>query len=340
MGGCPVVQINDPQKYTRDTRHWLNRRFDLFDAENVYVPNQAVYGFSAEAFRLEEYARMFSIIRLLNLLPFDSVLDVGCADGYLPALIRHLFGSAVFGTDISDRALRRGQDLFDVYGTAADAHRLPFSDKSMDICVCSEVLEHVVNPSAVIAEMQRIARKAVVLSTPRAANEKQKQHHFDTLDKNEPHAHIHFFTDHDIHKLCGHPGVYRGARTRLVNALFDRLAWTDTSTLNQRMAYYEFTMKTVNPGPAYQQAMYRMLIDKYSAPGGWKQRLLSQNAIARLLVADAWLAGKHPGLALDHLVVIPLQNTRFLHHGRRAVKDILTALLGGYRAELLRRHSV
>jgi SAM-dependent methyltransferase len=333
------VQINDPKKYTRDTRYWLNQRFDLFDAENVYVPNQAVYGFSAEAFRLEEYARMFSILRLLNLLPFDSVLDVGSADGYMPALIRHLFGSAVFGTDISDRALRRGQNLFDVYGIAADAHRLPFPDKSMDICVCSELLEHVLHPSAVIAEMRRIARKAIVLSTPRAANEKQKQHHFDTLDKNEPHAHIHYFTDHDIHKLCGHPGVYRGARTRLVNALFDRLAWTDESTLNQREAYYNFTIETVNPGMEYRCAIHQMLIGKYESPADWKKKVLTPGAVSALLAVDARLASKFPRLALDHLVVIPLQKTRFLHHRRRATKDILTALLGGYRAEPLRRHS-
>lgn len=40
----------------------------------------------------------------------------------------------------------------------ADAHRLPFVDRSFDLVVCQEVLEHVVDPPTVVAEIRRVLR--------------------------------------------------------------------------------------------------------------------------------------------------------------------------------------
>ncbi len=114
-------------RYTQSTRVWLNKRFDLLDSDGVYIPNQPAYGFETAAFRLEEYSRMFAILCVLNKLSFNTLLDVGCADGYGQALIERLFGVHTIGIDLSDRALVRSRELFNCSGASADAHHLPVS---------------------------------------------------------------------------------------------------------------------------------------------------------------------------------------------------------------------
>jgi 2-polyprenyl-3-methyl-5-hydroxy-6-metoxy-1,4-benzoquinol methylase len=325
--------------YTRETRSWLNRRFDLFDSDGIYIPNQPAHGFSALAFRLEEYARMYAVLKVLNRLPFETILDVGSADGYGPALMRNLFDAAVFGTDLSDRALVRSRELFGGAGAASDAHELPFGDGTIDVCTCTEVLEHVVDPGMVIRELLRVARYFVILSTPRAPDETARERHFTSLDPHEPHAHIHYFTDRDILSLCGRRSVYRGARTRLVNTILDRAAWADDTTYVQRRSYYEFTIETPELGNGYHDAVYDMLLGKYQTASPWKKRFLTRHTAACLLAMDAALASKWPRTALDHLVIIPQQKARFLHRKRRCERHILQALLGGFQVEPLRRRS-
>jgi len=38
----------------------------------------------------------------------------------------------------------------------ADAHNLPFKNNSFDLVICTEVLEHVVNPEKVLGEIKRV----------------------------------------------------------------------------------------------------------------------------------------------------------------------------------------
>lgn len=45
----------------------------------------------------------------------------------------------------------------------ADAHRLPFFDKSFDLVICRFVLEHVQNPARVVSEIYRVLKKGGVV---------------------------------------------------------------------------------------------------------------------------------------------------------------------------------
>jgi ubiquinone/menaquinone biosynthesis C-methylase UbiE len=80
------------------------------------------------------------------------------------------------GIDIDRAALDRGRRLHSSL-TLIPGNGLctPFRDNSFDLILCTEVLEHVRQPDLLLAELQRLARKYVLLSAPnepffRAAN--------------------------------------------------------------------------------------------------------------------------------------------------------------------------
>ncbi|MCD4653039.1 class I SAM-dependent methyltransferase [bacterium] len=327
-------------QYTSETRRWLNKRFDLFDADDEYIPNQPAYGFSALSFRLEEYARMYSVLRILNGLSFSNLLDIGCADGYGPAIIRYLFDVNVVGLDLSDRALVRGREMFMVKGAAADAQSLPFSDKSFDATLCTEVLEHVVDPEKVISEMIRVSRKFVLFSTPRAADEAARKKHFETLDPNEPHAHIHYFTDPEIKALAGSNAWFLGARSRYINIVLDRIAWGDETTLTQRESYFKFTIESANIGDDYSKEIRNMLLDRYKRTASWKKSVMNPVVAGWLLTLDAVIAARKPSLSLDHLVLIPVSDCENPVKNRISRQRILKELLGGFHVKPLKKDRI
>jgi SAM-dependent methyltransferase len=154
--------------YTRITRDWLEHRFRRHSPAGVYLAHMPIYGYGttdAEGNQLGRLARVFRILRALDGLSFASFCDVGGAEGYLPHLVRSLFGASVATTDLSHEANQRARELFGLPSAAVDSARLPFRDGAFDVVVCSEVLEHVENPVETILELQRIARVALILTT-------------------------------------------------------------------------------------------------------------------------------------------------------------------------------
>ncbi len=95
-----------------------------------------------------------------------SVLDVGCGDS---AFARMLSNRArVVGADFSLTALRLAHGPV----VCSTAERLPFADESFDVVVSSEMLEHLPTEKLrkVTAELQRLARKRVIVSVPYREN--------------------------------------------------------------------------------------------------------------------------------------------------------------------------
>lgn len=95
-----------------------------------------------------------------------DVLDVGCGDGgFVTALALKYPSAVVKGCDVSadniEMAELRGRKFgledgtFFLNGTSG----LPFPDKSFDVVVMFDVLEHVTNPEVIIEEISRVLRK-------------------------------------------------------------------------------------------------------------------------------------------------------------------------------------
>jgi ubiquinone/menaquinone biosynthesis C-methylase UbiE/uncharacterized protein YbaR (Trm112 family) len=118
---------------------------------------------------LEEKFRR-SILGLEGLLPGSTVLTI-CGGSGVDAEFLARRGARVILSDLSlgvvlqarERARRFGLELDLV---VADAEALPFADSSIDIVYVHDGLHHLEQPSVGVAEMARVARRAVSITEP------------------------------------------------------------------------------------------------------------------------------------------------------------------------------
>ncbi len=115
----------------------------------------------------------------------NRILDVGCGSGrHMGETVRRS-GTLTVGTDIHRKDLldaRKRLSELNAMGeirggcalAAADITTLPFPDHAFDLVICSEVLEHVPDHRAAIAELVRVLKPGggIVISVPRYYPEK------------------------------------------------------------------------------------------------------------------------------------------------------------------------
>ena len=101
----------------------------------------------------------------------ESVLDVGCGEGVLTVDWAERLGDGrVVGIDLDDPKLRAEWEKRtrpNLEFRAEEATRLSFRDSEFDLATAIEVLEHVPEPEATVAEMARVARRHLLVSVPR-----------------------------------------------------------------------------------------------------------------------------------------------------------------------------
>ena len=99
----------------------------------------------------------------------DKVLEIGCGEAYI---LRKLRSRNIIGLDISDIALRYAKNKLknnsSVQLIKGNAQIIPLKNNSIDKIICSEVLEHVINPEKVIEEIIRISKvdSTIVVTIP------------------------------------------------------------------------------------------------------------------------------------------------------------------------------
>ena len=99
-----------------------------------------------------------------------TVLDVGCAKGYLGGLLKHLHPDRiVYGIEASEEAAATARTILDqvVTGDVLTVP-LPFSPGSIDCIIFADVLEHLTDPDRALSRLRPLLRPdgIVVCSIP------------------------------------------------------------------------------------------------------------------------------------------------------------------------------
>lgn len=151
----------------------------------------------------------------------ESVLEVGCGEG---VLAHHLITSEhrpkrFSACDLELSQLAPNLDPAIEFHEAS-AYELPHADSSFDLVLCCEVLEHLEEPDRAFAELARVARGAVLVSTPweplwRGLNMARGKYLSDL--GNTP-GHIQHFSKHGLKRLA--------ERHLVLTARRDPVPWT------------------------------------------------------------------------------------------------------------------
>lgn len=108
-----------------------------------------------------------SVTTLYQRVGAGTVLEVGCGEG---KLADHLVKAGprpeeFVAVDISLDRVREGLDPL-IFFRNASIYELPYEDDRFELVVCCEVLEHLEHPAEGLAELARVAKRAVLISTP------------------------------------------------------------------------------------------------------------------------------------------------------------------------------
>lgn len=154
----------------------------------------------------EDIHETWRIQKIINKLPKKETrsvcLEIGGADGPLTPTLEERY-TTVFSIDLSKPFLQRIESKTEkTICILGDAQFLPISDKSVDVIVCSEVLEHVLIPTQLLLEIRRILKPDgyCLLSVPNETNGIFQ----DIIKKSQTEpsdAHVNFYSEFHLKKL-------------------------------------------------------------------------------------------------------------------------------------------
>lgn len=117
-------------------------------------------------------ARYEAVVRAADDLVGARLLDLGCGDGALSYRLERA-GARVVGIDLDPTGLAHAAGELTARGSRValvrgGADGLPFADASLDVVVCSDVIEHVARPLDLLVEVRRVLLPGgrLVLTTP------------------------------------------------------------------------------------------------------------------------------------------------------------------------------
>jgi ubiquinone/menaquinone biosynthesis C-methylase UbiE len=144
-----------------DFRAWNDEMITKYDPD-------AFHHHSNPIIRYIEIKRVKAILRLIDKNHEEGrVLEVGCGAGNI---LEKVPSMNLFGIDISASILSKAKEKLreKAFLVQSDAQSLPCKGKTFTQVICSEVLEHLLDPSVALKEIARVLKTEgiVVISVP------------------------------------------------------------------------------------------------------------------------------------------------------------------------------
>jgi arylsulfatase A-like enzyme/SAM-dependent methyltransferase len=208
------------------TRTWLQGAAEHLVREAGYIldPARRIYDADGNPQHLTQYhfqtvLRKLKVFRWLDRFRFESFIDVASGWDHYPHLVEARYGVRALSSDFV-HAVNLPHD-----GTGGkldravtlNASRLPFPDDAFDAVLCSEVIEHLVRPVEVIAELLRITRRYLIVTSLEAlsVNRLQRWWSHRRVDVRVPHVERNFLLAHEFEAIFGpdvhHENLFHGA---------------------------------------------------------------------------------------------------------------------------------
>lgn len=126
------------------------------------------YERSGYLIRTIEQRRLNIIQEMMGAQRGDRILEVGCGGGHVLRLFRD---ATLTGVDVSGEMIAKAEKNLAGYDVAllkGDIADLGLKDASFDGIVCTEVLEHVLEPHVILEQIRRLAKPGgrVVITFP------------------------------------------------------------------------------------------------------------------------------------------------------------------------------
>jgi ubiquinone/menaquinone biosynthesis C-methylase UbiE len=144
-------------KPTQETfEQWNEVHAEKHDLDKFYQHPNSI-------FRYIENKRIKKLIQLAELKDSNLVLEVGCGAGHILERVKK---GKLHGIDISEIQIKRAKERLgdSVELNKAPGEKIPYNDKYFDKILCSEVIEHVLDPDPLLREMKRVLKDDGILS--------------------------------------------------------------------------------------------------------------------------------------------------------------------------------
>ena len=119
--------------------------------------------------------------KYFNLTASSSLLDVGCAKGFmLYDLLELIPDIKVRGVDVSEYAIAHAMDDIKSKVQVADARELPFADNSFDVVIAINTIHNLERDDCAQAlrEIERVSRKGSFITVDAYRNESERERMF------------------------------------------------------------------------------------------------------------------------------------------------------------------
>jgi len=160
-----------------------------------------------------------------------AVLEIGCGTGAFGALVKRERHCRYVGVELFENAAEQARPRLDeVHVLNVEKESLPFSPASFDCLVCNDVLEHLVDPWAVLTRLVTFLRPGgyIVSSTPNVRfsevvkdlvfRKRWEYREQGVLDR----THLRFFTEASVREMFEGAGA-KVLEIRGINGI--RYAW-------------------------------------------------------------------------------------------------------------------